>query len=217
MSSIQPLPDLEATASDAILITLPVEAPPTPASLFREAATLRDRVESTRNDATELHYDSAEMVLDERTTVVGLQDPAQLLEALAVEWGLSWAAIARLLGVSATAIRKWRRGDQITSQNRRRLARLSAFLETLCASYPIGDVASWLEMQISDEAVVTPVDLYTANRIDLLLDLAGRRETARAVLDRFADDWRDRYAVDAQFDVITAPDGQRSIVQRERR
>jgi hypothetical protein len=215
MSNIQSPSDFQETASDTATIRRPAEAPATAASILKRAAALRDEVELTHNDARDLHHDSVELALDERTTVVGLQEPAQLLESFGADWGTSWTALSRLLGVTPTAIRKWRKGEQITPQNRRRLARAYAVLEMLSSIFPVGDVASWLEMPISDEAVVTPVDLYAANRLDLLFDLAGRRTTGRGALDRFADDWRDRYGVDDRFAVVEAPDGHRSIIERE--
>jgi hypothetical protein len=202
-----------ATASDTEVIR---EVPETATTgVISEAAAIRDEVGILDADATDLHRRAQLLEVDQRTAQVGMQEPRELLDALGVEWGLSWAGIARLLHVSETAIRKWRRGDQITPENRRRLARLVSMLEMLKASkYPVNDPASWLEMRVSDDATVTPVDLYAANRIDLIFELAGRRKSSHDVLAEFDPEWRSTYAVDQRFTVVDAADGHKAIVMR---
>jgi hypothetical protein len=202
-----------ATASDTEVIR---EVPETATTgVISEAAAIRDQVGLLDADATDLHRRAQLLELDQRTTQVGMQEPRELLDALGVEWGLSWAAVARLLHVSETAIRKWRRAEPITPENRRRLARLVSMLEMLKASkYPVKDPASWLEMRVSDDATVTPVDLYAANRTDLIFELAGRRKSSHDVLAEFDPEWRFTYAVDERFTVVDAPDGQKAIVMR---
>jgi len=203
-----------ATAAGTSVIRKVPEARPTYASISRQAAALRDEVELTGNDVKQLHRETVQGALDERTALIGLREPMELIEELGSERGLSWSTLARLVGVTGTAIRKWRRGEQITPQNRRRLARAHAFVEMLTGPYPVGDPASWLEMPISDEASLTPIDLYAANRMDLLFEFAGRRMGAHAVLDAFDPEWRTGYVTDERFAVVQAPDGHPSIVER---
>jgi hypothetical protein len=119
-----------------------------------------------------------------------------------------------MIGVTPTAIRKWRRGEQITGLNRQRLALLLAFLELLKSPFPIPDPASWLDMPLSADATLTPADLYAANRRDLLVDFASRRQGAHAVLDAYDGEWRTRYAVDSRFEVVRAPDGELSLAEK---
>lgn len=204
----------QGTAADtSVIVSFPTARPTAYESLSRRAAALRDEVELTHNDVKELHHETVSAALDERTAVIAMADPAELLESLGTEGGLSWTTVARLVGVTPTAVRKWRRGEQITPQNRHRLARACALLEML-RPYAVADPASWLEMHISQDAVVTPVDLFGAGRADLIFELAGRRTNPHAVLDAYEPDWRTRYGVDDRFGVVEAPDGQLSIVQR---
>lgn len=202
------------TAADTLTLR-PVEAPTlTYASLASWTTELRDQVEGIDRDAKHVDRVAKLGALDESTALTARRDPEDLLDELAGHWGLSWTTIARLVGVSPTAIRKWRRGEAITGVNRRRLARVVAFLETLRTMH-LGDLASWLEMPLSDQATLTVSDLYAANRIDLVLELAGGRVTVEHAFDAFDPDWRATHAVDERFEVVqTAPDGFPAIVER---
>jgi hypothetical protein len=187
------------------------EERPTFASVSKQAANLRDLVDMTGQDVKDLHHETLLAALDERAAVFGVQDPRQLLEVLGTEYGLAWLTVARMIGVTPTAIRKWRRGEPLTPQNRQRLALLLAFLELLRSPFPVADPASWLEMPISSEATLTPADLYAAHRRDLLVDLASRRQGSHALLDAFDPQWRTTYATDDRFAIVRAPDGELSI------
>jgi len=151
--------------------------------------------------------------LDDRASRVAVQDPAELLELLATEFGLSWTTIARMVGVTDAAVRKWRRGEQIAPENRRRLARSVAFLQIL-GRFPVNDASTWLEMRISGDATITAVDLFTDGRADLLFELVGNRATPHQVLEGFDPNWRENYAADQRFEVVEAPDGEPVITQR---
>jgi hypothetical protein len=201
------------TAAGSDTLRVPEVDTPTYASLTYHAAVLRDRAEAVKNDAMTLHREAQTRLVDERTALVALQDPIQLLADLADRAGLSWTAIGRMVGVTDAAIRKWRRGETIGSENRRRLARAVAFLEIL-AGFPVGDVATWLEMRLSEDATITPLDLYMEGRLDLLFDFVSRRASAHHVLDAFDSNWRHGYAQDATFSVVRAPDGELAIIEQ---
>jgi transcriptional regulator with XRE-family HTH domain len=168
MSEMGSLHEKEGTAGATETVGQVREDRPTFASISKKAANLRDVVELTGQDVKGLHHDTVLAALDERAAVFGVQDPSLLLDVLGTEYGLSWSTVAKMIGVTPTAIRKWRRGEQLTPQNRQRLALLLAFLELLRSPFPVADPASWLEMPISAEATLTPADLYAANRRDLL-------------------------------------------------
>jgi DNA-binding transcriptional regulator YiaG len=204
----------DATAADTASIKAPKTAAPTFASLAHRTALLRDRVHMTQSDVVELHQTAQLGDLDERTSRVAFQESTELLEALAGEYGLSWTGIARLVGVSDAAVRKWRRGEPTTPENRRRLARGVACLQIIEERFPVRDAASWLEMRISDDATITPVDLFNEGRVDLLFELVGARANPHQVLDAFDSNWRQTYCVDEQFRVVDAPDGEPVITQR---
>jgi hypothetical protein len=204
----------DATAADTASLKTPEVAAPTFASLAHDTALLRDRVQVTQSDVAELHRTVQLGDLDERTSRVAFQEASELLEALATEFGLSWTTIARMVGVTDAAVRKWRRGDQTTPENRRRLARGVAFLQIIGERFPVRDAASWLEMRISEDATITPLDLYREGRIDLLFELSGARANPHQALDAFDPNWRRNYGVDERFKVVNAPDGEPVIVQR---
>src|SRR6266542_5893251 len=100
-----------STAADTETIRpLPVTTP-TYASLAREVGHLRDRTELTNSEAEGLHRETQRGALDERTALVAVRRPEELLDDLSNSWGLSWSTIAQLARVSDTAVRKWRRGE----------------------------------------------------------------------------------------------------------
>jgi DNA-binding transcriptional regulator YiaG len=190
-------------------------------AILNTVATLRDRarflsddVGALREEIDNLHCDVRGEALDERTSAIALGDPHDLIATLAQEFGLSWATIARLLRVSPTAVRKWRRGEPIAPENRRGLARAVAFLRMVeQGSSPLQDPASWLEMPLSDEATLTPVDLYLRGATDPLLDHAAGRLSSTVLLDRAVPDWRETHSTDGRFKVETAADGMPVIVE----
>ena len=215
MSDTLFLSDGTASSGGTLVSTTEVSTP-TFASLARRAAFLRDRAQLTHGDVADLHRTTQIGALDERTSRVALQDASQLLESLTSDYGLSWTTIARMVGVTDAAVRKWRRGEQVAPENRRRLARSVAFLQTLEENYPIRDAASWLEMRVSDQASVKAVEVYAEGRVDLLLELVGQRIAPQDVLDAYDPTWRENYAVDQRFTVEDGPDGQPVIVQQRR-
>lgn len=202
-----------ATASGSDTIRVLEVATPTFASLTHRAALLRDRAEAVNADAMSLHQEAQTRLLDERAALVGLQEPKESLDYMSEEVGLSWATIGRMVGVTDAAVRKWRRGESIGPENRRRLARAAAFLELLSA-FPVGERATWMEMRLSEEATLTPVDLYVEGRVDLLFDFVSRRQSAHQILDAFDTSWRSTYPPDSRFIVTRAADGDTAIVER---
>lgn len=187
----------------------------TPAQLVVEASALRYESRELHRDAIDVHQTMRRHQLDERTTQTAQRAPSQLLKELSQDWGLSWALIARLTGVSATAVRKWRRGEPMAPDNRRSVARLVAFLE-ICesCSSPIQEPATWLEMPLSNEATITPADLFLAGKESLLLDLISEQVTPHAALDRFDPDWRESYGACSDFEVVESRDGLPTIAER---
>lgn len=216
MTETDTLHEAPPTAAGTSTIGSVREERPTMASISKEAAHLRDRNEMLGSEVKELHHETVLRTLDERAAVLGMQDPGEILETLGTEYGLSWSTVARMIGVTPTAIRKWRRGEPITPQNRQRLSLLLAFLEMLKSPFPVADPGSWLDMPLSSEATLTPADLYAANRHDLLVDFASRRQGAHAVLDAYDPKWRSRYAVDDRFELVRVPDGELLLAEKPR-
>lgn len=178
-------------------------------------SALRDRVGDLSREVTDEYRDARGRLLDERTTVIAQRETRELLEELSTAWGLSWALIARMVGVSPAAVRKWRRGESITGDHRRATARVIAFLESLAQSLnPLNDAASWLEMPLSDQSHFAAADVYARGHLDLLLDHAAQRIGGHEVLDRFEPRWRD--LSERRFTVELAEDGM-PLISEDRR
>lgn len=219
-NSVAPPKGLQPRRSDrgtSGLQTTPTVPETGDARLLNHVGALRDGTAFLQTDVKRLHDDVRSRELDERTSAVALRDPRDLLRELSHQHALSWSTIARLTSVSPTAVRKWRRGEAIGSVSRRSLARAVTFLAMLAEhSSPIADVGTWLEMPLSDQATLTPVDVYTGGHIGLLFDHVAGHLAAHGVLDQHDPDWRTRYAVDDRFAVEQAGDGHLSIVEADR-
>lgn len=150
--------------------------------------------------------------LDDRTNAKAIASVDVLLDELAVDRGLTWAEIARLSGVTVSAVRKWRAGDSISSESRRSLARLAAFLELLEEVGPVGDAAGWLGMRLTEHHTVTAADLYCDGRADDVLEYAQGHLSAGEALDRWNPDWRS--ATRAEWMIVDDPDAGRLLVRR---
>jgi uncharacterized protein (TIGR04255 family) len=179
------------------------------ASLVTErAGAVRGHAGQLTSDTVELHRDTTFHEWTTRTAARGKNAPTELLAELA-ELGFAWRDVARMVGVSVAAVQKWRRGERITGDNRRRVAGLLAACDMVAEHYFVSEVASWFEMPLVPDAPLTPIDLYAAERSDLVFDYASGHSEPGAVLAVFDPDWRARFRSD--YEVFTAADGQRSL------
>lgn len=176
---------------------------------------LRDGLSTLSKTFEKLDQDVSREQLLESAAAHGKEDVKALLRRLAVDLGLSWHTIATMLGVTPTAIRKWRRGGSITAENREQVGALAAFFDHL-DELDIADLGSWIEMRVREDMTLTPADIYRSgpNGRWLLLEWARRRIDATTLLDRFDSGWRDTYERDPSFQVVQGPDGERAIVPR---
>lgn len=173
---------------------------------------LRNRSESLIHDSRDihesigqLHSDSLGEELRSLTVRHAREHLPTLLGSLST-LGFSWRDIARIAGVSVPAVRKWRRGESATGDNRQRVARIVALCEIAAERYIIADVAGWLETPLHPDAPLNGLDLMASERFDLVLALAREQPgDPERVLDEFEPDWRARYRSDVE--VFTAPDG----------
>jgi len=199
-TSATPAPQVDETQFSASLLT-------------ERAGAVRGHARQLTTDTEELHRDTTFHEWTTRTAARGRQAPTALLEELA-ELGFAWRDVARMVGVSVAAVQKWRRGERITGDNRRRVAGLLATCDLVAEHYLVREVASWFEMPLVPDAPVTPTDLYAAERNDLVFDYASGHSEPGAVLAVFDPDWRARFRSD--FEVFTAADGQRSLRPKDR-
>ncbi|MDP8930518.1 MAG: hypothetical protein M3O70_18600 [Actinomycetota bacterium] len=189
-----------------------VELPRTPtttmATLTRQYGMLRDRTSILDADVGNDHRATQLRTLELLARDRAREDVATLLEEISTERGLGWSDIARLVGVSVQAVRKWRRQEPVSGENRLAVARLAALLDLL-SEIPVHDAAGWLEIPVLEGYALRHLDLYRLNRADLLFDLAHLRITPQSAMNQLTSDWRERYRLD--HEVYEAEDGQRSI------
>lgn len=199
-TSATPAPSVDETQLSASLLT-------------ERAGAVRGHARRLTSDTEELHRDTTFHEWTTRTAARGKEAPTELLSELA-ELGFAWRDVARMVGVSVAAVQKWRRGERITGDNRRRVAGLLAACDMVVEHYMVSEVASWFEMPLVPDAPLTPADLYAHERSDLVFDYASGHSEPGAVLAVFDPDWRERYRSD--FEVFTAADGQRSLRPKDR-
>lgn len=182
------------------------------ADLVDQTGSLKNRTQILVADSNEVHQSTANLhnhsltklhrTLSHEKAKMSLSG---LLEELS-DLGFSWREIARVSGVSVPAVRKWRRGEPATGENRKRVAMVAALCEVARDQYLIDDVASWMEAPIHPNVQVTVLDLVAEDRFDLALQLASERGTdPERALDQFDPQWRERYTSDVE--VFTASDG----------
>lgn len=183
-------------------------------TLLAATAELRDDFIRGAARAQELHEDVELDELDRNARSLELESTPELLEALA-DAGFSWATIARLLEVTPTAVRKWRKGAGVSTSNHQRLAHLLAMARMLSRVQPrIDDVAFWLETPCREDTALLRLDLYRAKAYNALLALAAERRQAVEVLDEVLPDWRRLHGRDQRFELVWAEDGAPLIVMR---
>lgn len=174
---------------------------------------LTGRVRILVEDVEDGRREVRSLDLDNRTVLKSRSNAETLLEELATNRGLGWSEIARLCGVSVSAVRKWRAGESISSDHRRALARLAAFLDLLEEIGPIVEPAGWLHMRLLEQYTVMAADLYVEGRADDLLEHAQGHLDINDMLDQWNPDWRT--ATRSDWKILDRPDGERVLIRRE--
>jgi hypothetical protein len=180
--------------------------------LNEDIGYLRRRVRVLHEDADELHQKSHYTEWNARTSERGRAGVVELLGELS-ELGFAWRDVARLVGVTVPAIQKWRRGERVTGVNRHKVAGLVAACDLVSEVYGIQDIASWFEMPILAQVPVTPIDLWQAERTDLVFEHACGQADPEQILTEFNVEWRDQYRSD--FEVFRASDDRLSVRPKE--
>mgnify|MGYP003610418792 CR=1 FL=1 len=189
--------------------------PPTLTETRVTAARLTSEIGGNRSVARTFNesYDDLHKTIHdvEWRTAAAERGKASVMSMLAelADLGFAWRDIARLVNVSVPAVQKWRRGEKASGDSRFRIASLLAACDLITSHYLVEEIASWFEMPLSASAPVTPIDLYEANRADLVFEFANGHADPEALLSEFEPDWRERYRSD--FEVFEAGDGNRSI------
>ncbi len=216
-TSRPPQPALRPGATESVspTSTFPVEISQTHGSALAE--TTRRRIAGWEVVASNTdHREALVSDLDARANpMLARKSTVDLLEQLRDE-GFAWRDVARVVGVSVTAVQKWRRGERAQPLNRRTIAKIVAVVDML-RERGIDDPAAWLEMPIKDQVSVTCIDLLAADRFDLAMEFSVNTATMSwtpdEILDEFDPRWRTTQMDDA-FETFVAKDGIRSIRPR---
>ena len=179
--------------------------------LVERAGFLHSMTRVLSDDAADLHQRTIEIQIRSRSEEAAKRAALDLLNELADD-GLAWRDIARLVGVTVPAVRKWRQGDPPTGAHRKAIAGLLAFIDVLRSDHQIMDVPSWLEMPLIDSSV-TGLDVYAAGLVEPLVMHAAGHISAEQLLDQYDPSWRS--ATDNRFEIITAADGQAAVRLRD--
>lgn len=189
-------------------------------AITEQSAMLVNQAWVLRADSTDLHDQVVNghahllsETLEQRAQDRAREGALALLDELA-DGGFAWVDIARLVGVSVPAVRKWRNGGTISGERLADLARVVVLVDWLRDENHVTDVASWLEVPISPDAPVTRMDVLQSGDRDLLIrSLVGDGLAPTDMLDEFQPDWRATY--NSEFEVFDAADGERSIRSKQ--
>jgi len=172
--------------------------------LAEHAGFLRNQTAIVAGDVTDVHHRSLRHQLNSRLEKLVARNPTELLNELA-DTGFGWRDIARMVGVSVPALRRWRNGELPTGENRRAIAQLLAFAQIIGEDH-VFEPASWMEVPLAEGAPTTRIDLFASGQLDVVFDLATQNCTPEAAMDVAEPGWRERYKSD--WEVAAAPDGQ---------
>lgn len=193
-------------------VELPRSPTTTMATLTRRYGMLRDETPVLDSDVGTDHRAAQLQTLELLARDRAREGVITLLDELSTKRGLGWSDIARLVGVSVQAVRKWRRQEPVTGENRLAVARLAALLDMLSSQVPVRDPAGWLEIPVIERCSLRHLDLYRLGRADLLFDLAHLRISPEQAMSELTPEWRERYGL--EHEVYEAEDGLRSVRRR---
>lgn len=182
-------------------------------ALSLRADYLRTNIDSLEGEIHEFHGEARVLDLNDRTFEKMKKSVPALLEELATDRGMGWSDIAEVVGVSVSAVRKWRKGGEAGPDNRKGLAQIAAFLDVLEEKGLVQVPAAWMEMDLPLEPgyFIRPLDLYLEGHLIPLIDLVEQRQSVVEMLDRVRPSWRSKRS---DFEVFTDSDGERSIRER---
>lgn len=181
--------------------------------LTEDVGYTRSQVRDLNEKAEDLHQQTYFVEWRLRSNDRGKAAVGEMLAELA-DYGFAWRDIARLVGVSVPALQKWRRGQRATGESRLKVASLLAACDLIVEHYEVQEIGSWFEMPLAASAPITPIDMYAAERPDLVFEHASSHVDPEQVLTLFDPEWRERYRSD--FEVVRAGDGELSIRPKAR-
>lgn len=214
VAAVGPRPE-NATASEAVRDYTKL-GKPTTSYMLSKVAELDDLAKMLRTVTLEQLEEFQRKNIEKRAATKARSGVPALLEELTAERGMSWVHIARLVGVSVTAVRKWRKGGDATPDSRLGLARLAAMLDLL-EELAVADPAQWMEipLPLPSEYQIAPLDLYERGALPGILSIASNRLDAEEVLSKEVPGWRNELR--NEFQIVQAPDGMTALQRRSPR
>jgi len=176
---------------------------------FLGYAIARSQVQHVRSQALA----EIQSELDRHRAVFTTRSPQDVVVELLEELGLSQLTVARCLGVTPTAVRKWKRGEPARPEYRNLLSYLAATCRYL-EDVGVHDPGGWLEVPISATSEASPADLFMAGRADLLVLFAAGLSDPGEVVGEMGPSWVEKFASDPEYEVVQLGDGSRSVVPR---
>ena len=153
---------------------------------------------------------------DKRTLELAQEDTCTLLQKIRIDYGLTWEDLATLIGASASALRKWRKGQKINEQSHHRLAQVYVFCEGLHHCDPkITDPALWLTQSFVSDITLRAADLYSVGFCNQLYEVARGVTKRSELLERFDPCWHEKLAEDREWTVVMGTDSLPMITQKE--
>jgi transcriptional regulator with XRE-family HTH domain len=180
----------------------------------QDASVERDR---SRDDHVLKTQDHKSKYLDEwhkRAADCTTQPVPDLLSSL---WnnGFSWRDIAGLLGVSVSAVQKWRHGSKMSPANMTKLRDFVGAYTTVAANKIGVDVAGWLDVPLLTGVPITPMDLWSGENPTIFFEYALGDAEPEKTLDDFEPRWRAKY-LNHEFELFRDAAGQTGVRMRNR-
>lgn len=188
----------------------PIPLQTLPTFAFRFASLRRDASALTSQIGTD-HRETEELTLEHLSAAYRRDSVVEVLNKLSGGWGVGWSDIARVVGVSVQAVRKWRQGAPTSPDHCVSLSRFAALLERL-ENHGIKEPANWLELPVVPGYTPRHIDLYVAGCTGVLLDLAQGLLDSAAALGECAPDWRNSLV--REHETFEAEDGNLAIRRR---
>jgi hypothetical protein len=191
---------------------------------LRENSFNRAGAYLAHQDAVAGHHSVRAEYIDELVNQLAATPAAEILADLR-QHGVLWSKVADIVGVTETAVRKWRKGATIDSTHRHRLSRLAALGRTHHEYVMPGSPTAfgeWLDSSIVPRFSCTPLQLLALNRdsdvavLQPLLDwMLDQPDAARAeqLLDQYlGKQWRDDAQEEQRFRIVTNGAGERILL-----
>ncbi len=192
--------------------------------LLREQSFNRAGAYLAHRDAVANHHNVRAEYVDELVGKLTEVSAADLLAELRRR-GLLWSKVAEIVGVTETAVRKWRKGAAIDSTHRHRLSRIAA-LGQIYDDYAIPGsptaFGEWLDSNIVSRFSATPMQLLALNResdvavlqplLDWMLEEPDATHAERLLDQYLGTQWREDAQEEQHFRIVTNGAGERILL-----